>query len=146
VLGACAPGKSGLIFDHILKKSRETGAELHSLTGAMDDIHNTLGISLVSHQLFIFQHWLIMMLVATDLLLYRSSLSPVWPQDQDLSKLSMSPPALLAELQSQLHETQSSLATPADKARMLETVIAEYEAIKREVGALRQLVEKRSGT
>jgi hypothetical protein len=52
------PGKSGLTFDHILsrlqgelQKSRETGAELHSLTGAMNDIHDTLGGALVSHKL-----------------------------------------------------------------------------------------------
>jgi hypothetical protein len=48
------PGKSGLTFEHILsrlqgelQKSRETGAELHSLTGAMGDIHDTLAGSLV---------------------------------------------------------------------------------------------------
>ena len=48
------PGKSGLTFDHILsrlqgklQKSCETGVELHNLTGAMNDIHNTLGGSLV---------------------------------------------------------------------------------------------------
>lgn len=49
------PGKSGLSFDHILsrlqgelQKSRETGAELHSLTTAMNDIHDTLGGAMVS--------------------------------------------------------------------------------------------------
>lgn len=48
------PGKSGLTFDHILtrlqgelQKSRETGSELHTLTGAMHDIHETLGGGLV---------------------------------------------------------------------------------------------------
>jgi hypothetical protein len=53
------PGKSALIFDHILsrlqgelQKSRETGASLHNLTGPMDDIHDTLGGSLVSVPLF----------------------------------------------------------------------------------------------
>jgi hypothetical protein len=51
----------------------------------------------------------------------------------------MSPPALLTELQSQLHDTQSSLATHIDKVRVLETVFAEHGAIKREVGVLRQL-------
>ena len=52
---ARAPGKSGLTFDHILsrlqgelQKSRETGAELHSLQGAMNDIHETLGGNAVS--------------------------------------------------------------------------------------------------
>ena len=57
VLGALgAPVKSRLAFDHImnrlqveLQKSRETGAELHNLTGVMNDIHDTLGGSLVSH-------------------------------------------------------------------------------------------------
>jgi hypothetical protein len=49
------PGKSGLTFDHILsklqgeiQKSRETGAELHGLTGTMGEIHDTLGGNLVS--------------------------------------------------------------------------------------------------
>jgi hypothetical protein len=44
------PGKSGLTFDHMLRrlqgelqKTRETGAELHNLTGAMNDMHDTLG-------------------------------------------------------------------------------------------------------
>jgi len=55
------PGKSGLTFDHILsrlqgelQKSRETGAELHNLTGAMNDIHETLGGSLVRHKYYLF--------------------------------------------------------------------------------------------
>ena len=49
------PGKSGLTFDHILsrlqgelQKSRETGAELHSLNGSMNEIHDTLGGAMVS--------------------------------------------------------------------------------------------------
>ena len=49
------PGKSGLTFDHILsrlqgelQRSCEMGAELHNLTGAMNDIHDMLGGSLVS--------------------------------------------------------------------------------------------------
>ena len=45
------PGKRGLTFDHILSllpgESRETGAELHSLTTAMEDIHDTLSGALV---------------------------------------------------------------------------------------------------
>jgi len=54
-----SPGKTGLIFDHILSrlrgelhKSRETEASLHNLTGPMDDIYDTLGGSLVSAPLF----------------------------------------------------------------------------------------------
>lgn len=44
------PGKNGLSFDHILnrlqgelQKSRETSADLHSLSAAMTDIRETLG-------------------------------------------------------------------------------------------------------
>ena len=55
------PGKSGLNFDHILsrlqselQKSRETGAELHSLTSAMNDIHDTLGGAMVRSHYLVF--------------------------------------------------------------------------------------------
>ena len=48
------PGKTGLSFDVILsrlqgelQKSRETGAELNSLTGTMSEINDTLGGNLV---------------------------------------------------------------------------------------------------
>ena len=47
------------MFDHILnglqgelQKSQETGAELHHLTGSMNDIHDTLDMSLVHFILF----------------------------------------------------------------------------------------------
>ena len=52
--GLRPPGKTGLSFDVILgrlqgelQKSRETGAELTSLSAAMNDIHDTLGGNLV---------------------------------------------------------------------------------------------------
>ena len=51
-----SPSKSGLTFDHILsrlqgelQKSRETGAELHSLNGSMSEIHDTLSGTMVGH-------------------------------------------------------------------------------------------------
>ena len=57
-LGASSrpPGaRNGLSFDHLLnkiqselQKSRETGVELHGLAGAMNEIQDTLGGSLVS--------------------------------------------------------------------------------------------------
>jgi hypothetical protein len=58
--------------------------------------------------------------------------------------LSSSSPAL-SDLQTQLHDIQSSLANHVENVRALEGVIAENDAIRREVGLLRQLVEK-SGT
>jgi hypothetical protein len=54
-------GKSGLTVDHILsrlqgelQKSRETGAELHNLTKAMNDIHDTRPCESVIFLLFIY--------------------------------------------------------------------------------------------
>jgi hypothetical protein len=50
----------------------------------------------------------------------------------------------LADIQVQLHDTQSSLANHVDKVRVLEGVFAEHDAIKREVNLLTELVEKTS--
>ena len=49
---------------------------------------------------------------------------------------------MLTDLQSQLHETQTSLASHVDNICTLEGVIFEHDAIKREVELLRQLVER----
>ncbi|KAG6879076.1 hypothetical protein C0992_005356 [Termitomyces sp. T32_za158] len=143
------PGKSGLTFDHILsrlqgelQKSRETGSELHTLSGAMNEIHDTLGGNL-----------------PPNLPSYPSALPPVrpsQPQSQEPSgptSSSVSPeqPAaapstaltssVLTDLQSKLHETQASLSTHVDKIRALEGVFAEQESIKSEVRALREMME-----
>jgi hypothetical protein len=45
-------------------------------------------------------------------------------------------------LQTQQHETQSSLATHFEKAHALEGAIAEHDTIKREFELSRQLVQK----
>ncbi|KAI0067017.1 hypothetical protein BV25DRAFT_1820172 [Artomyces pyxidatus] len=131
------PGKSGLTFDHILnrlqgelQKSRETGAELHSLTGAMNDIHETLGGN-----------------IPQTLPPYPQSIPPVLPPQPSLptepapNSNSTTSPAVLAELQSQLQDTQHELATHVDKIRALEGKLAEHEAIKREVSSLREFME-----
>ncbi|KIM72891.1 hypothetical protein PILCRDRAFT_15703 [Piloderma croceum F 1598] len=93
----------------------------------MNDIHNTLWSALPS-----------------NLPPYPSTLPPVRPstKNQDPPKPSTSPPAVLTEIQYQLHDTQSSLTTHIDRVHSLETVFTENDAIKREVGMLRQLVEK----
>ncbi|KAI0689165.1 hypothetical protein BC835DRAFT_1283558 [Cytidiella melzeri] len=143
--GARQPGKSGLTFDHILsrlqgelQKSRETGAELHSLTGAMNDIHETLGGNLPpTHPP------------------YPQTLPPIVPPQSihstEQSSGSGSAPAprspdsssALSELQSQLHETQLSLASHVEKIRTLEGMLAEHDVIKREVSAMRDMMEER---
>jgi hypothetical protein len=49
---------------------------------------------------------------------------------------------VLTELQTQLHDTQSSLASHVDKVHALEGIIAEHDTIKHDTGTLRELVEK----
>ena len=51
--------------------------------------------------------------------------------------------AAVVDLQSQLRDTQSSLASHLDKMRALEGVLAEQEAMKREVRSLREMMEER---
>ncbi|KAJ7208063.1 hypothetical protein GGX14DRAFT_455387 [Mycena pura] len=129
------PGKSGLTFDHILSrlqgelnKSRETGQDLQTLSGAMNEIQDTIGGSL-----------------PPNLPPYPHVLPPVRPLPNEQSSAVPAPPSLnhaqenaasggiaLADLQSQLLTTQSSLATHG--------VFAEQEALKDEVQTLRELV------
>lgn len=154
------PGKSGLTFDHILsrlqgelQKSRETGAELHSLTGAMNDIHETLGGNLVRIQspylLTYVPHPISRQ--PPSLPPYPQSLPPAVPpqarQNESTApaQASRSPDSSMAltELQSQLQETQTSLASHVEKIRSLEGMLAEHDAIKREVSTMRELMEER---
>ncbi|KAH0835052.1 hypothetical protein J3R83DRAFT_10790 [Lanmaoa asiatica] len=134
------PGKSGLSFDHILsrlqgelQKSRETGAELHSLTTAMNDIHDTLGGT-----------------IPPNIPHFPPNLPPVRaPQPQPAHEPAQStdsgsiPATVLNELRTQLHETQASLASHVDKVRALEDMLAEHETIKSEVASLRELMDER---
>ncbi|KAF6746576.1 hypothetical protein DFP72DRAFT_1152264 [Ephemerocybe angulata] len=141
--GMRQPGKTGLSFDVILsrlqgelQKSRETGAELNTLTGAMSEIHDTLAGGL-----------------PTNLPPYPSVLPPVRPaQEVSPPPPATSPPdqppppaetAVIVELQGQLRDTQSNLSSQVDKIRALEAVLAEQEAMKREVKTLREMIESR---
>jgi hypothetical protein len=143
------PSKNGLTFEHILsrlqgelQKSRETGAELHSLSTAMNDIHDTLGGS-----------------VPQNLPHFPQSLPPVRSQQTSTTAAPVpapsapanpEPPApppehpALSELRTELHETQASLASHVNKVRALEDMLAEHEAIKAEVAALRDLIHASS--
>ncbi|KAF8903870.1 hypothetical protein CPB84DRAFT_1845549 [Gymnopilus junonius] len=156
--GMRPPGKTGLSFDVILsrlqgevQKSRETGAELSSLTNAMTEIHDTLGGS-----------------VPANLPPFPTHLPPVRPPQEsqppapvangasaNASASSGSPEqptsgaaatisaSAVVDLQSQIRDTQSSLASHLDKVRALEGVLAEQEAMKREVTNLREMMEER---
>jgi hypothetical protein len=153
-------GKSGLTFDHILsqlqgelQKSRETGAELHNLTGAINDIHGTLGGPLVHHEYYLYYEF--KLTFSSSLIAVESTTLPIGAPCSTASLKSRpaqtSPtvdnithcPAL-GDLQAQLHDPQSSHASHVDKVRALEDVFAEHGSIKQEVRLLRQLVEKSS--
>ncbi|OSD07875.1 hypothetical protein PYCCODRAFT_1357554 [Trametes coccinea BRFM310] len=133
------PGKSGLTFDHILsrlhgelQKSRETGAELHSLSSGLAEIHETLGGNF-----------------PPNLPPYPSTLPPVVPpqpgrpSEEPQHEAQPEPTAAVNELQAQLQETQRSLADHVEKVRMLEGMLAEHQAIKQEVNSLRDAMEER---
>lgn len=66
------------------------------------------------------------------------SQAPPEPSQQQLQDANA-----LNELQSQLRETQMSLATHVEKIRTLEDMLAEQDAIKREVNTMRELMEER---
>ncbi|KAJ3785861.1 hypothetical protein GGU10DRAFT_312210 [Lentinula aff. detonsa] len=161
------PGKSGLTFDHILnrlqgelQKSRETGAELHTLTGAMNEIHDTLGGGNLPTTAPPFPHTLPLVRPS------HSTASPPSQPDppsvplthdhQDSSSheqlatsttathfqpSSTTSPNLLAELQIQLKDTQASLSQHLDKIHMLEDALKEQEAIRHEVRLLRDMMD-----
>ncbi|KAI8986822.1 hypothetical protein BD414DRAFT_515051 [Trametes punicea] len=133
------PGKSGLTFDHILsrlhgelQKSRETGAELHSLSSGLAEIHETLGGNF-----------------PPNLPPYPSTLPPVVPpqpgrpSEESHHEPQPEPSTAVSELQAQLQETQRSLADHVEKVRMLEGMLAEHQAIKQEVSSLRDAMEER---
>ncbi|KAI0635032.1 hypothetical protein C8Q77DRAFT_1156387 [Trametes polyzona] len=133
------PGKSGLTFDHILsrlqgelQKSRETGAELHSLSSGLAEIHETLGGNL-----------------PPTLPPYPSTLPPVVPPqpgrpaEEAQHETQPEPSPAISELQAQLQETQRSLADHVDKVRALEGMLAEHDVIKQEVNSLRDAMEER---
>ncbi|TCD64024.1 hypothetical protein EIP91_004658 [Steccherinum ochraceum] len=136
------PMKGGITFQDLLsrlqgelQKSRETGNELTNLNGTMSDIHETLGGNLPLNPP------------------YAQQLPPVVPPQAHLeghqmpltvpSSTSQEPASALSELQSQLRQTQESLASHVEKIRTLEGMLAEHEAIKREVSSMRDMMEDR---
>ncbi|KAJ6536015.1 hypothetical protein DFH09DRAFT_1402372 [Mycena vulgaris] len=136
--GARAPGR-GLTLDHIfsrlqaeLAKSRDTGHDLHVLTGALNNIEDTLNGALPPNGA-------------------PPSFPDVLPgvRPRPVSVPSLVPvveePAradadAVAELQAQLREHQAALAAHVEGIRALEGVLAEQEAMKREVRELREFV------
>ena len=135
--GARQPGRSGLSFEHIMNKlqselarSRETGAELNQVMGAMGDIENVLN----GNQ-------------PPNLPPY-PQLPPVRPpqqhapQTQPQTQEVESTSAALQALQAQLAETQASLSSHVEKIRTLEAMLSDHDTIRREVDNLRMLIQE----
>ncbi|KZV75969.1 hypothetical protein PENSPDRAFT_646772 [Peniophora sp. CONT] len=132
---ARAPGKNALTFDHILnrlqgelQKSRETGAELHALTGAMGEIHDSLGAGALHGE-----HKALAQGVPP--------IPPPQPAQREPERSSSVNDGALAELQAQLNATQRALADHVDKVRSLESALAGQEAVRAEVAALREMLD-----
>ncbi|PPR06464.1 hypothetical protein CVT24_002606 [Panaeolus cyanescens] len=183
-LGAMAgmrpPGKTGLTFDVVmsrlqgeLQKSRETGAELTSLSGALNEINDTLSGN-----------------VAASVPQFPSTLPPVRPPQEaapnapgqstspvpgaassaptgalppppstssagattsagastSSSTSSIIDPSAIVAIQTQLEATQSSLATQSDKLKAFEEALAEQEKMRREVERLREVLIERGSS
>jgi len=166
------PGKMGLSFDVILgrlqgelQKSRETGAELNSLTGTMSEIHDTLGGNLVRllAQTIIINYVCLTLLQPSGLPPPPSRLPPVRSQEastpvqqcrrshlKQLACLALPIPHLPTSHPSSIQhnfspgpvrDTQSSLESHLERVRVLEKAFAEQE--KREVKALKEEMEAR---
>ncbi|TRM68625.1 hypothetical protein BD626DRAFT_482302 [Schizophyllum amplum] len=144
------PGKSSISFEHILnrlqgelQKSRETGAELHTITGAMGDIHDTLGGNLPPN-VPPYPHSLPpvrqpQQLGNGDGIPQEQSTSPE-PQPPRPSSSHGSPDAMqgsLSSLEKEITSAQSSLLAQMEK---LNDVLDEQEKIRDEVRRLREVV------
>ncbi|KAJ7182604.1 hypothetical protein C8R43DRAFT_967543 [Mycena crocata] len=138
--GVRAPGR-GLTLDHIfsrlqaeLAKSRDTGHDLQVLTGALNNIEDTLNGALPP----------------TSAPQYPDVLPPVRPPPPRVVEVPSLPTQVpvvetpqadaVAELQAQLREHQEALAAHVEGIRALEGVLADQEAMKREVRELREFV------
>ncbi|KAF5349358.1 hypothetical protein D9758_011785 [Tetrapyrgos nigripes] len=157
------PGKSGLTFDHIinrlqgeLQKSRETGAELHTVATTMNEIHDTLAGGNLPANAPPHPHNLPPVRQPSQQQQQQPQAQPSdappvssppqpEPSNNDSSTTSddaSSPSsALLLELQNQLKETQASLSLHVEKIRALEGALKEQDAMRHEVDSLHEMMK-----
>lgn len=139
-MGGPSRPKSSISFDHVLirlqgelSRSRDTNNELHGLTEAMNEISDALSGAVPPPPA-------------------PANLPPVRPADTAPVPSTSSPggsntngipSSELNKLHTQLTDTRTSLATHAEKVREIEGVLAEHESMKRELAALREIMEMR---
>ncbi|PWN23598.1 hypothetical protein BCV69DRAFT_309482 [Microstroma glucosiphilum] len=132
--GGLRRGKGSMSFDHILgrlqmelQKSRETGSEIGSLNSTLGELQDSLGGGLPPMQEAPYPH-----LVPTG----------ATTSEEGAAESNATSSAAVAALQAQLAETQSSISTQVDKIRALESMLAEHELIKAEVGSIKSQMEE----
>lgn len=132
--GGLRRGKGSMSFDHILgrlqmelQKSRETGSEIGSLNSTLGELQESLGGGLPPMQEAPYPH-----LVPTG----------ATASQEGAAESNATSSAAVAALQAQLAETQSSISTQVDKIRALESMLAEHELIKAEVGSIKSQMEE----
>lgn len=130
--GGLRRGKSTMSFDHILgklqmelQKSRETNSEIGSLNSSIGEIRETFGGGLPPMQEPPYPH------------LVPPPPPAEGPSNHSAESSSAGANGAVATLQAQLAETQSSISSQVDKIRALESMLAEHELIKAEVGSIK---------
>ena len=150
--GGLRRSKAGFSFDHVLSKlqselqrSKDTWNDLGSLTTTMHDIHETLGGSAPPLSSAPYPH-LVPPLPGTA---NAQQQQQQQQQEQQRAKdaenqaaATEAHSATISALQTQLSETQSSLAAHVEKIRSLESILAEHDSIKREVSTIKMQMEE----
>lgn len=140
--GGLRRGKSSISFDHVLgrlqmevQKSRETGSEIGSLNNMIGEIQESFGGGAVPPmQEPPFQH-----MVPPPRQNAEEGNSTGGDGKADAAGPSSQ---AVAALQAQLAEAQSSINNQVDKIRALESMLAEHEVIKAEVGSIKTQMEE----
>lgn len=129
--GGLRRGKSTISFDHIigklqmeLQRSREQGQEISNLATTVNEIGEMMDGGVPPMQEPPYQHMV-------------PPLQQPRPADSGQGSSSDQSGPTLAALQAQLSETQSSLSGHVDRIRTLESMLAEQELMRTEVGSIK---------
>ncbi|BEJ12510.1 hypothetical protein CspHIS471_0209700 [Cutaneotrichosporon sp. HIS471] len=133
-----AGGKAnGLSFEHVLQKlqnelakSKETGQELQTLAGAMSEVQDTLGGGLAPSQNG-----------AAAQYIPAQFRNPSAEAQAALAGPHGSSAAAFIALQSQMNDTQSSVAKHLERIRQLEGQIQHQDALKLEIAGVRKQMD-----
>lgn len=140
--GGLRRGKSTMSFDHIigrlqmeLQRSREQGQEISSLSSTVNEIQESLDGGMAPLPEAPYQH----LVPALQQDRGKPAADGTGEHGQAHTEASEKAVALL---QAQLTETQSSIASQVERIRTLESMLAEQEVIRAEVGTIKSQMEE----